>query len=88
MRADLISAAFTALYFGKHSFNVHNCFSLLDPHANSHISKAFINIKQQNLSAGNCRSNKCRKINSLAQSYVKSSQTREQNLGLGSPALS
>ena len=88
MRADLISAAFTTLHFGKYSFIVHNCFSLLDPHANSHISKDFININQQNLSAGSCKSNKRRKINSLAQSYIKSSQTREQDRGLGSPAVS
>lgn len=66
MRADLISVAFTTLYFGKYSFIVHNCFSLLDPHASSHISKGFININQQNLSAGSCKSNKCRKNNSPA----------------------
>lgn len=71
MRADLISVAFTPPYFGKYSFIVHNCFSLLDPHANSHVSKDFINSNQQNLSAGSCGSNKCSKMNSLAPSYIK-----------------
>lgn len=88
MRPDLISASFTMPYFGKYSFIVHNCFSLLDLHANSHISKDFININQQNISAGSCKSNKHRKTNSLAQSRIKSSQTHEQNLGLSSPTVS
>jgi len=55
--------------------------------ATATFQKTFTNINQQNLNAGSRRRNKCRQINSLAQSYIKSRQTCKQNPALSSPAL-
>jgi len=88
MRADLISAAPTTLYFGKDPFVVHNCLSLLDPRANSPLSKAFVNINQQSLSAGSRASKTRREMTSLARSCAEPSQAPARNPGLGVPAPS
>lgn len=70
MRADLISVAFTTLYFGKIFFYCSLLLLCWTHTPTATFQKTFININQQNLNAGSCRKNKYRKINSLAQSYI------------------